>query len=153
MKVLKIDPACMRAWVALLFDCVTKSGPPYIALIAPVSGSIVTVPTLLFSGRSSGRLSTAATVFSWICGSIVDTIVRPPVLISSSVSPAASSSERMVASRYPLVPPSTFSELGSMVSGNWSASASAGVICSSATWRVITRSHRSIAASRSLAGS
>ena len=67
--------------------------------IAPVEGSIVTVPTRFASGRSSGRFSTAWTVFSWIAGSIVETIVKPPVLISSSVKPSETSSLRTCARR------------------------------------------------------
>ena len=67
--------------------------------IAPVEGSSVMVPSRLPSGRSSGRFSTAWTVFSWIPGSIVETIVNPPVLISSSVKPWSSSSLRTAISR------------------------------------------------------
>ena len=122
--------------------------------IAPVRGSMVTVPTRLRSGRSSGSSSTAATVFSWIEGSIVEITVKPPVLISSAVNPCASSSLRTVASRYPSVPPWTLSLWGSMVSGNSISSASWAVsVPVSLTCRSTTRVHSWAARSGLAAGS
>ena len=74
MKVLKIEPACMRDWVASFCACFTKSGPPYIERIAPEEGSIVRVPTRLRSGLSSGSSAIAVTAISCIRGSIVEMI-------------------------------------------------------------------------------
>ena len=151
---LNVEPPWARSWVTALRDCSTKSGPPYSATIRPVSGSMETRPTRLFSGRSSGRLSTAATAASCRGFSMVVTTVRPAVFSSASSIPASStSSVRTMSRRYPVGPAKVSARVGSMVAGKVWASRSSWVIHSSSTIRSSTRFHRCSAVARSTAGS
>ena len=59
---LKDEPACVVAWVALLYWLLRKSCPPYMASTAPVPGWIETSAIRkLLNGAFGVRLATAST--------------------------------------------------------------------------------------------
>src|SRR5450756_2212161 len=63
---LKVDPACAMSWVTAFCGRVMKSGPPYIARIAPSFGSTETMAVRRFGGASLGIVAAAATAACWV---------------------------------------------------------------------------------------
>src|SRR5450756_3157645 len=63
---LKVDPACAMSWVTAFCGRAMKSGPPYIATIAPSFGSTETMAVRRFGGAALGIVGAAATAACWV---------------------------------------------------------------------------------------